>query len=132
MCYAERVGKHGVREGRPCVVARRRQSVGGQELVVAGGKLYRAGERRTVEAHRAERDVLHVDIVRAGVSERQNAESAGVVNRAAPRRRLRRSGDELQVAGRRIGNSRFFGACGGNGESRKYEQIVNFFHVLFF
>jgi len=80
MCYAERVGKHGVREGRPRVVARRRQSVGGQELVVAGGKLYRAGERRTVEAHRAERDVLHVDIVRAGVSERQNAESAGVVN----------------------------------------------------
>ena len=41
-----------------------------QELVVAGGNLNRAGERRAVEIHAGERNVLHIDIVRAGFFER--------------------------------------------------------------
>lgn len=66
MGHVECIGEGGVREVRPRVVARRYQPVGGQELVVAGGKLNRVGERRAVEIHAGERNVLHIDIVRAG------------------------------------------------------------------
>ena len=123
MGHVECIGEGGVREVRPRVVARRYQPVGGQELVVAGGKLNRAGERRAVEIHAGERNVLHIDIVRAGFFECQDPEVPGAVDRPAACRRLGRLHDDLQVPGSRAGNIRFLfvagASCEAGGKNRK-------------
>ena len=123
MGHVECIGEGGVREVRPRVVARRYQPVGGQELVVAGGKLNRAGERRAVEIHAGERNVLHIDIVRAGFFECQDPEVPGAVDRPAACRRLGCPHDDLQVPGGRAGNIRFLfvagASCEAGGKNRK-------------